>query len=80
MTIIPCSAWTQTINRVDYKPRNTVNNLKEILDALIQGKVVKFHDVTGYPRNSVVQGIRKEGGKDMWLITIQGIEVCAKAA
>ena len=74
------TAWTQVINRVDYKPRNTVNNLKEILDSLAQGKTVKFHDVAGYPRNSVPQGIRKEGGKDMWLITIQGIEVCARAA
>lgn len=62
-------------------PRNTINNLKKIIDSLVNGKTVKFHDVAGHPHEtSLVQGIRKEGGKDMWLVTIQGKEVCVKAA
>lgn len=61
-------------------PRHHQNDIKAILASLAEGKTVTIKDVAGLTHNSPVQAIRKEGGKDYWLITVKGIEICAKAA
>ena len=61
-------------------PNHHRNDIKAIVASLAEGKAVTFKDVAGLVHNSPVQGVRKEGGRDYWLVTVKGIEVCCKAA
>lgn len=62
-------------------PTKHVNFLPDILNAMRNGRTVGIIDMQGTSHFCHVQGIRKEGGKDIWLVQpFSGKEICCRAA
>jgi hypothetical protein len=68
------------MNTRTYNTNHHRNNLNTIINSLTNGNITTIRDTNGNTHRSPVQAIRKHGTHNYWLITVKGIEICAKAA